>query len=188
MKKNLLAALMFGAALVSGSAFATDGTINMTGSLTASTCKINGVAQNGTSVTTLTFPLGTYSTSSFATAGTVGPMITNSTSGQVILSSCPVNQAVTLVISPGTAAVDATNNAFQNTTTGGATNVEAQILNAATGTVLVPTGTGAATSGISSNTGSGGSTTFSLGARFIATGQATAGQFTSNATFNILYQ
>jgi major type 1 subunit fimbrin (pilin) len=188
MKKNLLATLIFGALLVSGSAMAADGLINMSGTLVGSTCKINGVTQTGSTVSTLSFDLGKLPVSTFSAAGIAGPTVTNSTSGQVALTACPVTSPVTLVVNAGTgglSTVDLTNNGFKNTaTTAAATGVISQLIDAETGNVLNV----AQTTGISKTTDSTGAATFKLGSRFYSTAAATAGAFTATATFNIIYQ
>ena len=187
LKNKLFAILMFGA-IASSSAMAADGTIIMSGELVAGTCKIGGVALDGTVHSVLNFDLGKLPVSTFSTAGIAGPTVTNATSGQVVLTSCPVSSPVTLVVNAGTgglSTVDLTNNGFKNTaTTGAATNVISQIIDLSSNNVVNV----AQSTGISKTTDATGTVTFNIGSRFYSTGVATAGTFSANGVFNFIYQ
>ena len=185
MKKfSLIAALI--AASLAPLAHAGDGTINVSGNVTDSTCKINGTAQNGTSVSTLSIALGTVSKADFAAAGKTGSVATGTTASgfNVALTACPVSSTVSLVLD-GVGAIDTATSSYKNTTSGGATNINAQIVNAENGlnTVLDPQGLNK----ISKTTDAAGNANFLLGARFLATGAATAGAFTTTAGFTVVY-
>ena len=162
------------------------GKINISGAVSDSTCKINGVTQNGTSVSTLTLALGTVSKADFAAAGKTGNVITGTNPGgyNVALSACPVSSTVSLVLD-GIGAIDTVSNSYKNTASGGATNINAQIVNAEGGinTVLEPRGFNK----ITKTTDASGNANFLLGARFYATGAATAGAFTTTAGFTVIY-
>ena len=166
-------------------AHAGDATINVSGNVTDSTCKINGVVQNGSSVSTISIALGTVSKADFAAAGKTGGIVTGATTSgyNVALTSCPVSSTVSLVLD-GIGAIDSATSSYKNTTAG-ATNINAQIVNAEGGvnTVLDPQGLNK----ISKTTDAAGNANFLLGARFYATGAATAGAFTTTAGFTVIY-
>ena len=190
MNKNKYFRLLFLSAIaVSGSTWAEDGTIQMNGSLTSTTCSINGLTQTGSPVATLNFPLGNVPASSFSQAGIAGPVVTNGANGKVSLTSCPTLSPVTLLLSPGTAgisSVDLTTSSFKNTFgSGAAANMGAQLINAETGSVLVPSSISGA---ISKTTDALGQADFYLGARYFSLGTVGTGGYSANATFSILYQ
>ncbi|TXI65463.1 MAG: type 1 fimbrial protein [Limnohabitans sp.] len=185
MKKfSLIAALMTTALM--NVAHAGDGTINISGTVSDSTCKINGNAQNGTSVSSLTINLGTVSKADFAATGKLGNVVTGNTASgyNVALTSCPANATVSLTLD-GIGSIDAATGTYKNTTSGGAGNINAQIVNAEGGanTALDPFGGNK----ISKTTDASGSANFLLGARYYATGAATAGSFTTTAGFSVIY-
>lgn len=173
------------AVFLAQSAYAGDGQITVTGTVTSSTCKINGTTQNGTTVSNLTIPLGTVSAANFAESGKVGNVVTGSTGEfNVLLTACPSASTVSLVLD-GTGAIDGNTNSYKNTATGGASNMNAQIVNAEGGanTVLSPSNG----SGITKTTSASGDANFLLGARFLSTGVASAGAFTTVAGFSVVY-
>lgn len=174
------------AALLAQVANAGDGQINVTGTVTSSTCKINGSTQNGGTNASLTIPLGTVPAANFAEAGKTGSVVVGSTTQgfNVALTACPSASTVQLVLD-GSGAIDATTNSFKNTVNGGASNMNAQIVNAEGGanTVLSPSNG----SGISKQTDALGNANFLLGARFLSTGAATAGAFSTVAGFSVVY-
>ena len=163
-----------------------DGKINITGAVSDSTCKINGTAQNGTSVTSLSIALGTVSKADFVVAGKTGSVATGTTSSgyNVALTACPVSSTVSLMLD-GIGAIDTATSSYKNTTSGGAANINAQIVNAENGlnTLLDPRGANK----ITKTTDIAGNANFLLGARFVATGAATAGGFTTTAGFTVVY-
>lgn len=185
MKKfSLVAALI--TASVMNLAHAGDGTINISGSVSDSTCKINGAVQNGSSVSTVSISLGTVSKADFAAAGKLGNVVTGTTASgyNIALTSCPASATVSLTLD-GIGSIDAATGTYKNTTTGGASNMNAQIVNAEGGanTALDPFGSNK----ISKTTDASGAANFLLGARYYATGAATAGAFTTTAGFSIIY-
>jgi type 1 fimbria pilin len=127
--------------------------------------------------------------SAFAQAGIVGPVITSSANGKVSLTSCPTLSPVTLLVGPGSSgisSIDLTTSAFKNTLgSGAAANMGAQLINAETGSVLVPSSLSGA---ISKTTDALGQADFYLGARYFSLGTVSAGGYSANATFSILYQ
>lgn len=168
-------------------AHAGDGQITVTGTVVTSTCKINGIQQNGSTVSNMSISLGTVATANFAEAGKVGGVVTGATTQgfNVALTGCPIASTVSLVLD-GTGSIDVASHSFKNTATNGAaSNMNAQIVNAEGGvnTVLFPsTGTG-----ITKTTDASGNANFLLGARFLSTGTATAGSFSTVAGFSVVY-
>lgn len=168
-------------------AHAGDGQITVTGTVVSSTCKINGITQNGTTVSNMSISLGTVPAANFAEAGKVGNVVTGATTQgfNVALTGCPIASTVSLVLD-GSGSVDTATRSFKNTaTTGAATNMNAQILNAEAGasTVLFPS----SGTGITKTTDASGNANFLLGARFLSTGTATAGSFSTVAGFSVVY-
>lgn len=167
-------------------AFAGDGTLNLSGAVSDSTCRVNGNLQNGSSVSTLSINLGTVSKADFAAAGKLGQVVTGSSSNgyNVALTACPANATVILTLD-GTGSIDAATGTYKNTAAGGASNMNVQIVNAENGvnTALQPHGG----TRISKTTDASGAANFLLGARYYATGVATAGAFTTTAGFSIVY-
>lgn len=117
MKKTLLSTLLATTAFLStASAFAADGTVNFTGSITDTACVVD------TASATLSVPLGKISTKSFAGAGTVAP----ATKFTLVVKSCPA--ATTASVNFDGTPVSGDNNVLALTTgTGVATGVGVQI-------------------------------------------------------------
>ncbi|TXI65464.1 MAG: type 1 fimbrial protein [Limnohabitans sp.] len=185
MKKSLLICALL-AGFLSSMAHAGDATVNVSGAVSDSTCKINGNVQNGSSVSSLSISLGAVSKADFAAAGKLGNVVTGTTSAgyNIALSSCPANTTVSLTLD-GIGSIDAATGTYKNTTAGGASNMNAQIVNAESGanTALDPFGSNK----ISKTTTASGTTNFLLGARYYATGAATAGAFSTTAGFSVIY-
>lgn len=177
---SLLTALLFNVA------HAGDATIGVSGAVSDSTCKINGAVQNGSSVTSVTINLGSVSKADFAAAGKLGNVVTGTTTSgfNIALTSCPASAMLSLALD-GTGSIDASTGTYKNTAAGGASNMNVQIVNAenSSNTPLNPFGS----SSIGKITDASGSVNFLLGARYYATGAATAGAFTTTAGFSIIY-
>ena len=185
MKKSLLICALL-AGFLSSMAHAGDATVNVSGAVSDSTCKINGNIQNGSSVSSLSISLGAVSKADFAAAGKLGNVVTGTTASgfNIALTSCPASAMLSLALD-GTGSIDASTGTYKNTVTGGASNMNVQIVNAenSSNTPLNPFGT----SSIGKITDASGSVNFLLGARYYATGPATAGAFTTTAGFSIIY-
>ncbi|AYO38637.1 fimbrial protein [Serratia sp. P2ACOL2] len=117
MKKTLLSTLLATTAFFSASAaFAADGTVNFTGSITETACIVD------TPSATLSVPLGKISAKSFAGAGTTAP----ATKFTLVVKSCP--EATTASVNFDGTSVSGDNNVLALTTGAGvATGVGVQI-------------------------------------------------------------
>lgn len=171
MLKNLATLTLMAAA---GSAFAVDGTVNVTGTVTTATCTVT--------VTPSTVALPTVQRSALGSNGAVagitpfnittsactGTGITNITTYFEYGSNINSNGRLSNTISSGS---------------GGTTNVEVQVLNSSLGVVNLAGALG------SQNVTSVafGNNTQTFYARYYATGAATAGSFSSNFTFTLVY-
>lgn len=189
MNRPICVSALWIAGLFCGHAFAqktTSASLSVASSMTQNTCYINGVQQNGSSVASISIRLPTVSKADFSTAGKLGPVIVGTTSkgSNIALTSCPANTNVALALD-GTGSIDTTTGTYKNTTTGGAGNMNVQVVNAESGinTALMPTGTNK----ITKTTDGTGAANFLLGARYYATAAVTAGQFTTTVGFNITY-
>lgn len=131
MKANrLFISALVSSALMSAGAMAADGTINFSGSITASACEtIVGAVQDGNSTPSLTATVNLLSATSDAFA-TVGSIV-NKTPFSIQLSGCAASTGAENVraLFSGTAPVAGEPNLLANT--GGATNVGIVILNSA---------------------------------------------------------
>lgn len=164
----------------------TSASLNVSSSMTQNTCYINGVQQSGASVTSIAVRMPTVTRSDFASAGQLGPVVVGTTTGgfNISLTSCPANAKVALALD-GTGSIDSATGTYKNTTTGGAANMNVQIVNAENGvnTALSPTGA----NNVTKTTNASGSTGFLLGVRYYASAAVSAGAFTATAGFNITY-
>ncbi|MCR9027924.1 type 1 fimbrial protein [Citrobacter amalonaticus] len=131
MKANrLLLSALVSSALMSAGAMAADGTINFSGSITASACEtIVGAVQDGNSTPSLTATVNLLSATSDAFSA-VGDIV-NKTPFSIQLSGCAASTGAENVraLFSGTAPVAGEPNLLANT--GGATNVGIVILNSA---------------------------------------------------------
>lgn len=181
MKKTLLSAVMiasFGiAALASQAARAVDGTITFTGKVVANTCvfKVNGGSSSNTVVLPVVF------TTALGTAGNVA----GNTAFTIAASGCDTNLASVQAYF-SSANVDGTTGNLKNT--GTATNVQVQLLNGTTSTVM-PLNAGTATAQNSPvGTLSSGAATMNYSAQYIAVGgAATAGLVNTSVAYTINY-
>jgi len=187
-KAKILAASLTCAA-ISPAAFAFDGTISFTGSVTGQTCTISG---NGGG-NNFTVALPTVSASTLATAGNTA----GRTPFNIQLTGCTPNTGnVAVYYEPG-ATVDATTGRLVNTatTTAGtettpattaATNVQLGLLNADLTNIAL--GSTFATQNSQQVAINAGTATLQYYAQYVATGgAATAGDVTSTATYSIVY-
>ncbi|CAI2448534.1 fimbrial protein [Serratia liquefaciens] len=181
MKKTLLSTLLATTAFLStSSAFAADGTVNFTGSITDTACVVD------TTSASLTVPLGKISTKSFAGAGTVAP----ATKFTLLVKSCPA--ATTASVNFDGTPVSGDNNVLALTTgtTGVATGVGVQISDKAGNPVPLRGLSGSYDLKKGDSAGGAGDVTNALDftARYIATA-AVVGAGTANAStnFTIVY-
>lgn len=180
MSKKALSILMATAGLVAAasSAHAADGTITITGEITAQTCTISG--DGGGKDFTVTLP--TVSTSSLATSG--------ATAGRkpfrIALSNCSPNSGnASVYFEPGVT-VNATTGQLKNSS-GTATNVEVGLLNKDSSNIKL----GAAQAQQNSQTVpiAGGAATLDYYAQYVATGgAATAGSVNTSVMYSVSYQ
>jgi major type 1 subunit fimbrin (pilin) len=188
VKKNLLAAMLvtgFGAlALAPQAARAVDGTINITGTITANTCAINGASPSSTTVV-----LPTVQTSAL-TGGAA--KVAGSTPFSLAATGCPVatGHTLTAYFEPGINIDTATHNLVS---TGTAAGVQVQLLNGSgsTATAFSPIllGNAASTQNSGAFTVSAtGTATLNYYAQYYASlATVSAGTVVSAATFTLIY-
>lgn len=181
MNKTLLSAALiagFGvAALAPQAAKATDGTININGAVTGSTCvvKVNGAV----SPATITLP--TVSTTALSAAGVTA----GQTAFAINLSGCagtPTATKASTFFENG----PNVNAAGRLVNTGTATNVDVQLVNSDNS--VITAGSAAPTSGTGVAMISAGAATLNYYARYYATAAATAGSVASSVQFSVIYQ
>ena len=187
MKRSLSKALAIAsvATLPSMGAIASDGTITFAGTVTDSTCSINGVA-NGTA-SDLSVVLPTVSAGSLpatgATAGTSKP-------SDIHFSLTGCTGAATKVVARfenGPNVDQTTGNLMNQASSGAATNVQVQLLNGVMQPINITTNTNnqAATNGA---TIASGNAVLTYYARYYATGAATAGAVSTSVQYTMDYQ
>lgn len=170
----LIAALGF-AALAPNQASATDGTINITGTVNSSTCKING----GASPATVNVTLPTVSTTSLGAAGQTA----GRTAFALNLTNCGSLTKAQTFFEPGPTVMADGN--LKNST-GSATGVEVQLLNNDFSAINLA---GAASSQNSQQaTLASGAGTLNYYAQYFATAAAGAGSVGTTVQFTMLYQ
>lgn len=185
--KRVLLSTAIASVLIASAAQASDGTINFQGKLTDATCQIT--IDGSSSPATVVLP--TLSTQLLAATGDIA----GRTQFNIELSGC------TGLISTSTAAayfengstVDTTTNNLVNTTTGGAGNVQLQLIDIQSNNtieigrssqtssntqVVIPNTAGAST----------GTTMLPYAVQYYALGTTTPGVVTSNVNFSINYQ
>ncbi|CAI0914704.1 fimbrial protein [Serratia liquefaciens] len=180
MKKTLLATTLAATALLSAScAFAADGTINFTGSITDTAC----VVDPGSA--TLSVPLGKISTKSFAGAGSTAP----ATKFTLLVKSCPA--ATTASVNFDGIPVSGDDNVLALTTgTGVATGVGVQIVDKAGNPVPLRglSGSYDLKQGDKTDTTKDITNQLDFTARYIATAASVgAGTANASANFTIVY-
>ena len=181
MKNNLLPAaliaVMAALSIAPRGAVAADGTINFTGQVTAQTCTING---NGTGTKNFTVTLPTVSASALPTAGSVA----GRTQFNIALSACtPSTGNVAAYFEPGTSV--AADGNLLNQSTGGAANVEFQLLN--TDLSVIVAGAPAATQNSKKVALNSGAASLVYYSQYYATAAAAAGAATSIVQYDITY-
>lgn len=170
----LIAALGF-AALAPNSASAADGTINITGTVNSSTCKINGT----NSPATINVALPTVSTTSLSAAGAVA----GRTAFALNLTNCGSLTKAQTFFEPGPTIMADGN--LKNAS-GTATGVEVQLLNSDFSTInLAGTSTTQASQQTTLTTGAG---NLNYYAQYFATAAAGAGTVSTSVQFTMLYQ
>jgi major type 1 subunit fimbrin (pilin) len=178
--KLMSAAILTSAALASPFAFAVDGTITITGNVTAQTCTING---NGSGSNNFTVPLISVPTSALATAGQPA----GATPFTIALTACtPASGNVHTFFEPGPTVDTATGNLI--IATGGATNVEIGLLNGSDSTPIKLGAADASQNSKSVAIGTDGTATLPYIAEYIATGAATAGAANTSVMYTLIYQ
>lgn len=181
MKKSLVSALMAAVmGLAAGGAFASDGTINFNGALTATTCTING---NGTSSKNFTVTLPTVSTSNLKALGDTA----GSTSYNIALTNCaPVTSTskASVFYEAGTT-VDPADGRLM-VATGGAQNVKLELLNQDASTIKAGYSRDLQNSKPADI--SSGAATLNYMVRYYATGATSAGAANSSVVYSIDYQ
>lgn len=171
MWKNLAPLTLLAAA---GSAFAVDGTVNVTGTVSTATCTVT--------VSPSTVALPTVQRSALGSNGAVA----GTTPFQIITSGCSgtgVTNITTFFEYSSTINASGRLNNTISSGAGGATNVDVQVLNSSLGVVNLAGALG------SQNVPSiaFGNSTQNFYARYYATGAATAGTFSSSFTFTLVY-
>ena len=170
----LIAALGF-AALAPNQASAADGTINITGSVNASTCKINGA--NSPATVNVTLP--TVSTTSLSAAGTTA----GRTAFALALSNCGSLTKAQTFFEPGPTIMADGN--LKNAS-GTATGVEVQLLNSDFSAInLAGTASTQNSQQVALTSGTG---NLNYYAQYFATAAAGAGNVTTSVQFTMLYQ
>lgn len=177
MKRKILSAIIVaGMATGTHTAFASDGTINFTGNITAQTCTI--ASSIGGKDFTVALP--TVSASTLAAAGQTA----GDTAFTILLTNCtPDTGAVRTHFEAG-ATVNSNGRLIQQT--GTATQVDIQLLNG-DGSVI-KAGDPVATQNSKSTNINAGSASLPYIARYFATGQATAGTVSTMVNYSIAYQ
>jgi len=172
-------------ALASFGAQAADGTITINGTITDSTCSINGAASGTAADSTVTLPsvpAGALS-STGATAGTSNP-----SDIRFSLTGCTGSATKAVARFENGPTVDqATGNLVNQAGTGAAGNVQVQLLNSQRQPINITTNANndAATSGVDITSGNADLTYFG---RYYATGAATAGAVSTSVQYTMDYQ
>jgi major type 1 subunit fimbrin (pilin) len=168
-------------------AHAADGTITFTGTVSNTTCSINGVASGAPSDLSVALPevsAGTLSTAG-AVAGTSSP-----TQMVLALSGCTGGATKAIANFENGPTVDQTTGNLANQTaagSGGAGNVEVRLLNASLLPINITTGTNndIANDGATITSGSGNLKYF---AQYYSTGAATPGAVNTSVQYTMQYQ
>ncbi|MFM0002273.1 fimbrial protein [Paraburkholderia dipogonis] len=182
---GLIVAAMGSVALLSMEAHAADGTITFTGTVSDTTCSINGVTSGSPADIAVTLP--TVPAGSLASAGAVAGT-TNSGAIQMQLSGCSgVATKAVAHFENGTTVDQANGYLVNQSTTTPAKNVEIRLLNANMQPINILNGSNndVATNGAAI---SGGSATVNYFAQYYATGKAQAGSVTSSVQYTMQYQ
>jgi major type 1 subunit fimbrin (pilin) len=176
MKHKLLSAFVLAAtAMVAQVASAADGTITFTGSITDTTCSINGGATGSFAVV-----LPQVSTSSMA-----GVNVTSGrTPFKIALTGCTVQAGKVHAYFESGAAVDTVTGNLKNT--GAAQGVQIRLLNADESKINVGNADAAQNSQVADLVA--GAATLPYFAEYVRTGDITAGSVNSAVMYSIVYQ
>jgi major type 1 subunit fimbrin (pilin) len=174
LTSSLIAAFAV-AAVAPQAAHAVDGTINITGTINSSTCKINGA----NSPATIAVALPTVSTTALNAAGSVA----GRTAFNIALTGCGALTKATTFFEPGPTVMADGN--LKNAT-GTATGVEVQLLNNDFSAIAL---NGAASAQNSQSvTLASGAGTLNYYAQYFATAAAGAGSVSTSVQFSMIYQ
>lgn len=177
-KVRIFAVLL--AAAATQSAFASDGTINFNGELVASTCTVNVNGTVGPTAATVTLPK--VSAAQLKTAGAVA----GQTGFNVTLSACTGTSTKAAAFFEAGAGVDPLTQNLK--VSGGATNVQLQLVDATNGNVIKAGDFSQATLTTKVTKNATGNTILPYAVQYISTGVATAGLVNSTVTYSITYE
>jgi major type 1 subunit fimbrin (pilin) len=172
-----LACLGVAAASVA-SAYASDGTVTVTGSVSGTTCTIVGNGTSGTGSFTVALPK--VSKSDLAAAGNTAGAV-NFTIG---VTACSGTSTTITPFFEGGANVNTSGRLSNAATTGPATGVDVQILQ---GSNVVVMGASAGSQNVSAATLTSNAASVQFTAQYYATAAATAGAYSSSFTYSIAY-
>ncbi|HDR9589023.1 TPA: type 1 fimbrial protein [Burkholderia stabilis] len=158
-------------------AHAVDGTITVTGSISAQTCTVNG---NGTGSKDFTVALPSVSASALATAGQTA----GQTPFSITLTKCSAPGSVHTFFEPGATTDLTTGNLI--VAAGGATNVQIGLANADLSAIKAGAADASQNSKAVSIVNNG--ATLQYYARYVATGAATSGAANSSVMYSLVYQ
>lgn len=171
--------------LASFGAQAADGTITITGTLSDTTCSINGKASGTPADISVTLP--TVSASTLSSAGSVAGT-SSPTDITMALSGCTGTATKAIATFENGPSVDQSNGYLTNqASTTPATNVEVRLLNASLQPINIATGLNNDIAGNGATIASG-SANLKYFAQYYATGKATAGNVNTNVQYTMQYQ
>ncbi|MCA1324593.1 fimbrial protein [Herbaspirillum sp. alder98] len=171
--KSILMSSLVAVSLFPAIAFASDGTINFTGSVVASTCTYTGTTGNSQTVA-----LPAVSASALTASGNTA----GDTPFDIRLANCGATSKSVAINLEGGAFDAATGNLKNTASSNAATNVGVQLSNRTNNTVIqVPGPSATVASAVD------GSARIPLLARYVASGPATAGGVVSSVNFSIIY-
>lgn len=159
------------------SANAFDGTINFTGELTDQTCvaKVNGISNTASVV------LPKLSTKMLSAAG----IVAGATNFTIELSACSTGIATAAAFFEAGAGVDPVTKNVRNTT-GGATNVQFQLLDSKG--AVIKAGDSSQVASTARTAVASGTAVLPYAVQYVATGATTAGTVIGSVTYSINYQ
>lgn len=176
MKKIQLGLAIISLGLASSAVFAADGTVTINGKVIDQTCTVGGNTGNYT----VTLPTVTKSTLSAANN------VAGDTKFTINLTNCPAGD-VGVYYDNTNANINPAGRLNNTATTGGATNVNIQLLNSAK-TIIDLTKDQAGQNLVTSKiTAAGGSANIDFYARYFATAAATSGSVSTTATYYVVY-
>lgn len=177
MKKLLLVAATAAGLVSVAPAFAADGTITVTGTVAANTCRIAG-----TSGTNVNVALPSVPTTALAAAGETAA----TTPFAINVSGCTGGTSAQAFFEPS-ASIDPTTHGLRNSTAAGsASNVQVKLLNSDL-TQIQLAGVRGAQASQSVVTDTNGAGTLNYYAQYYATGAATPGSVNTSVQFTMVY-